>query len=177
MQQAEEDQLSTFFATRGVDIDAHRAVFETIRAASVMVAVMEERALRPFGLTHAGYRVLCELWIKGPLEPRYLAAFMIVSRPSIVGTVDTLEGNGLVERTRSTVDRRLVTVALTPAGLRVIERADAAWHSCQAQVMSALDASEKRHFADFSRRAAQTALALRGASADTDPDQETDCRR
>ncbi|MEP7216586.1 MAG: MarR family transcriptional regulator [Anaerolineaceae bacterium] len=164
MQQAEEDQLSTFFANRGVDIDAHRAVFETIRAASVMVAVMEERALRPLGLTHAGYRLLCELWIKGPLELRDLAAFMIVSRPSIVGTVDTLEGNGLVERTRSTLDRRLVSIVLTPAGLQLVERADVAWHDCQVEVTSALSTTEKRRLAALGRSVTQRALLLRDST-------------
>ena len=91
-----DDEVTRFFAGRGVDIDSHLATFELIRTASILVTIMEERALRPFGLTHAGYRLLCELWIKGSLETRELAGFMMVSRPSIVGIVDTVEVDGQV---------------------------------------------------------------------------------
>ncbi len=160
MHPAEDDQLTRFFARRGVDMDSHHAVFETIRAASLMVAAMEDRSLRPLRLTHAGYRVLCELWIKGPLELRNLAAFMMVSRPSIVGTVDTLEANGLVARARSSADRRLVTVALTDEGLSLIDRADVAWHECQVQVVSGLTSADKRRLAELSRMLTTAALKL-----------------
>lgn len=154
-------QLSEFFAGRGVDMSAHNAVFETILAASLLVSAMEERALRPLGLTHAGYRVLCEIWIKGPLAPRDLAAFMLVSRPSIVGTVDTLEASGFVARQRSTVDRRRVTVDLTPRGRALIERADASWHRCQVDVMGSLGKSDQAKLAELCREVAAAALRLR----------------
>lgn len=164
----DDGRIDAFFADRGVEMDAHRAVFETIRAAAILVAVMEERALRPLGLSHAGYRLLCELWIKGPLQPRDLAGFMMVSRPSIVGTIDTLQASALVERARSTEDRRQVTVALTDAGRRLVERADAAWHIAQEQVTATLDPAEKRRLAELTRRAASGALQLRQALALTD---------
>lgn len=154
-------QLAEFFASRGVDMSAHNAVFETILAASLLVSAMEERALRPLGLTHAGYRVLCEIWIKGPLAPRDLAAFMLVSRPSIVGTVDTLEASGFVARQRSTVDRRRVTVDLTEIGRTTIERADAAWHRCQVDVMSSLVQADQGKLAELCREVAAAALRMR----------------
>lgn len=157
-------ELAEFFASRGVDMTAHHAVFETILAASLLVSAMEERALRPFGLTHAGYRVLCEIWIKGPLAPRDLAAFMLVSRPSIVGTVDTLETAGFVARQRSTEDRRRVTVDLTPAGRSLVERADAAWHRCQVEVMSPLRKADQAKLAELGRQVASSAQRLRRMS-------------
>jgi DNA-binding MarR family transcriptional regulator len=157
------EELSAFFRGRGVDMDAHAAVFETIRTAAIMVTVMEERALRPSGLTHAGYRVLCELWVKGPLELRQLAAFMTVSRPSIGGTVNTLANAGLVSRERSHTDRRLVTVALTPAGLAIVKRADAAWHAQQLEVTRDLDPAERRAVATFLQRLALTLQRLKAS--------------
>jgi DNA-binding MarR family transcriptional regulator len=152
--------LDAFFAARGVDMGAHRAVFEAIRAASAMVSVMEELALRPLGLSHAGYRVLCELWIKGPLEPRNLAGFMLVSRPSIVGTIDTLQANGLVVRSRGIRDRRLVMVELTPSGRDVIERADAAWHAAQVQITEGMTDEERELLATLARRLTRKTIAL-----------------
>ncbi len=161
MRADEDHRVDAFFAGRGIDMEAHRAVFELIRTASLVVGVMEEQALRPLGLSHAGYRLLCELWIKGPLEPRDLAAFMMVTRPSIVGAVDTLEADGLVARTRSTTDRRMTTVALTAAGRELVERADAAWHEWQVRVTSGLSPAEKRQLAKLDRRLGNTALELR----------------
>jgi len=165
MKRPEDEQVYAFFDARGVDMDSHGAVFTAIRAASVMANTMEEQALRPFGLTHAGYRVLSELWIKGALELRDLAAFMMVSRPSIVGTVDTLEANGLVERTRLESDRRLVQVAITKQGTECIEHADAAWHAAQVQVTSGLSAAEKRQLAELNNRVFEAALRLRSEGA------------
>ncbi|MEO6397697.1 MAG: MarR family transcriptional regulator [Tepidiformaceae bacterium] len=105
--------------------------------------------------------MLCELWIKGPLKLRNLAAFMMVSRPPIVGTVDTLEANALVSRARSSADRRLVMVALTDAGLSLIERADASWHECQAQVVSGLTSADKVRLAELSWMLTTATLALK----------------
>jgi DNA-binding MarR family transcriptional regulator len=160
----DDDRMDTFFTAAGVDMDAHRAVFETIRGGALLIAALEERALRPLGLTHAGYRVLSELWIKGPCQPRQLAAFMLVSRPSIVGTIDTLQANGLVERARSVLDRRLVTVALTPAGTDTVRRADAAWHQAQVRVVNEFSSAEQQMLANLARRLGQAARELKGES-------------
>jgi DNA-binding MarR family transcriptional regulator len=51
-----------------------------------------------------------------------LAALERISPPALSGHVDRLERAGLVERVRSTTDRRRVGLRLTPAGDRLLRR-------------------------------------------------------
>lgn len=58
----------------------------------------------------------------GPKRMSELASLSRTSQASLTGVVDRLEGLGLVERLRSDEDRRVVEVAITPAGLAEKER-------------------------------------------------------
>lgn len=153
--------LHEFLKERGVDLDSHEAVFQVIRTASLMVTAMEGAALRPLGLTHAGYRLMLELRVKGALEPHELAGFMTVTRPTIVGAVNTLVRAGLVVRSRAGDDRRRVKVSLTDQGIRLIDEADAAWRIMQKRVTQDLSADEKRELAELARRLGRMVDRLR----------------
>jgi DNA-binding MarR family transcriptional regulator len=56
------------------------------------------------------------------LTLRELAALERISAPSLSGHVDRLEGAGLLERVRSSDDRRRVVLRLTPAGAALTRR-------------------------------------------------------
>jgi DNA-binding MarR family transcriptional regulator len=62
----------------------------------------------------------------GPLPLGRLAAIEQVSPPAITKTVTALEAAGLVTRTRSDSDRRVVLVSATDAGRALLERGRAA---------------------------------------------------
>jgi DNA-binding MarR family transcriptional regulator len=147
-----ERRLREFFDARGSDIDALSAMFLLYRTNTDVNATMEAAALRPLGITHAGFVLLMTLWVFGPQETRQLARAQRVSRPSIVSSVDTLERAGLVRRVRSETDRRLVTVELTPDGAGKIELAQRAWNACEAEIASALTIDEQRAFAAMLRK-------------------------
>lgn len=95
-----------------------------------------------FGLTEPQWRVLRVLWEEWeeweedgkPLLA--LAQSTLIQAPSLVGVVDRLQRDGLVERRRSEVDRRVVRVCLTRAGralkARVTPLVDAAYTDLQA---------------------------------------------
>lgn len=161
-----DGDISQFLAGRGVDLVVHDAVFQTIRAATMLVNALEEFALRPLGLSHAGYRILVELAAMGPREPRELAAFMLVSRPAIVRSIDTLSRRGYVERVRSTSDRRLVTIQITRSGTEIIEKAILAWHEGQRRATAPLGTEEMRRLAGLVARVGDQALQMRGEGSD-----------
>jgi DNA-binding MarR family transcriptional regulator len=133
-----------FFVGRAVDLDAQAVVFSLFRAHGRVFSAIERAALRPLGLTHAGFTTLLALWMLGPLETRQLAAFLATSKPSVVSAVNTLERRKLVRRTRSAQDGRLVTVSLTAAGVRLAERAQAATHVCERRLAEAFTKSDQR---------------------------------
>jgi MarR family transcriptional regulator, 2-MHQ and catechol-resistance regulon repressor len=83
------------------------------------------RLFRRFGLTSSQYNVLRILRGEGqPLPALEIAARMIQVVPAITGLVDRLEEQGLVERRRSSEDRRVVFVAVTAKALAILKRLD-----------------------------------------------------
>lgn len=83
------------------------------------------RLFREYGLTPSQYNVLRILRGEGgPLPILEVADRLLTAVPGITGLVDRLEGCGLVARERSTSDRRVVFVSITPKGLELLGRLD-----------------------------------------------------
>ena len=81
-------------------------------------ALMPEfRAIfRQFGLTERQWRVLRVLWEEDGRPLLVLSERTLIPAPSLVGVIDRLHKQGLVERRRSATDRREVQVWLTGRG-------------------------------------------------------------
>jgi len=156
-----EQHMQAFLAKSGTNLDAQAAVFNLDHAAMDVIATMEGLALRPHDLSHAGFVVLMTIWITGPRETRELAAVLRVTRGAIVGSVNTLERRGLVRRIRSKIDRRLVTVELTDAGLDLVTRAQKDWRELEVKVTNGLTVAEQRTLAGLCRKMAAAARNLR----------------
>ena len=71
-----------------------------------------------------------------------LAAEEGISPPALSGHVDRLERAGLIERVRSSQDRRRVGLALTDEGIRLLRRIRARRTSWLAQRLNELDHTE-----------------------------------
>jgi len=80
------------------------------------------------GLTEPQWRVLRVLWEHQEVAFRDLADTTLIPAPSLVGVVDRLHANGLVERRRSATDRRNVYVFATATG-----------HALETAVMPAVE--------------------------------------
>ena len=84
------------------------------------------RLFREYGLTPAQYNVLRILRGEGqPLPCLEIAARLVTAVPGITGLIDRLEALGLVTRDRSTEDRRVVHVAITPRAIDLLASLDA----------------------------------------------------
>lgn len=83
------------------------------------------RLFREYGLTNSQYNVLRILRGEGkPLPSLEIASRTIQAVPAITGLIDRLERQDLVRRERCTQDRRVVYVALTKAGERLLAKLD-----------------------------------------------------
>lgn len=76
-----------------------------------------ESVHRRRGWSWPGFRIMNVLWAFGTVEVRDLARLTGDSRAAISSAVKTLERDGLVLRSRSDHDRRLVDVTLTDLGI------------------------------------------------------------
>jgi len=91
-----------------------------LRAGKAVLARVEPR-LAAAGLTPTQLGVLEAILHKGPMTQRDLGRKVLTSAGNMTDVVDKLEGRGLVCRTRSSSNRRIVSVALTPAGQALIQ--------------------------------------------------------
>jgi MarR family transcriptional regulator, transcriptional regulator for hemolysin len=75
-----------------------------------------ERRLSSAGSSFAVWTALFALRAKGPLIQRELARLLNVEGPTLTRRLARMEAQGLVERHRTSADRRAAVVRLTPAG-------------------------------------------------------------
>jgi DNA-binding MarR family transcriptional regulator len=84
------------------------------------------RLFRQYGLTPSQYNILRILRGEGkPLPILEIASRTVTVVPGITGLVDRLEQASLVRRERCASDRRVIYVALTDEGTRIVNRLDA----------------------------------------------------
>lgn len=113
--------------------------FALVTAARNVVAIYRP-ILEPLGLTHPQYLVMLALWEKSPRPLGDLAAELAMEPPTLSPLVKRLEAQGLVSRTRSARDERVLDIGLTDAGRALREQA----LTVPAQVMAATGMSVER---------------------------------
>ena len=92
--------------------------------------------MRPeIGLTMPQMVTLLAIHDSGTCRMGALADATLQSGGTLTGIVDRLIADGLVERVRSTGDRRVVEVALTPAGQARVRQVIAARQKDMAQIL------------------------------------------
>jgi len=91
------------------------------RAASVF-SKHSARDIERYGLTQPQFSVLEALGHLGPLTIGELGKKMLVTGGCMTVIVDNLERDGLVERIRSTEDRRVIKVGVTEKGNELFQR-------------------------------------------------------
>lgn len=96
-----------------------------------------------YGLTTPQFGVLEALYHIGPLSLGELASKLLVTGGNVTYVMDKLEEQGLVERERSTEDRRVVRARLTEAGRRVVDRVFPEHATAIADLVRHLEPSEQ----------------------------------
>ena len=79
--------------------------------------------LEKLDLTYTQYLVMMALWEHGPLSVTRLGEMIYLDSGTLTPLLKKMEAKGLVTRTRSTKDERVVCVELTEAGQQLKERA------------------------------------------------------
>jgi DNA-binding MarR family transcriptional regulator len=117
------------------------------------IGVPAERLLGEFGLRPRHHIAMTILRDLGEIGQADLAATLRVDRTNLVGLLNDLEERGLIERRRSTEDRRRHTVALTTKGRRQLARVEFALLAIESDVLAGLDEGERRQLHDLLQRA------------------------
>ena len=118
------------------------AVLDELAAHSPAAAMRYMRHRPGGGLSLVHLNVLTVLDTDGPLPMRALAESLDVSQASATGIVDRMEQRGIVERRRDEADRRVIRVALTDEGRRLIAGLAAERRDHLARILDRLTEAE-----------------------------------
>ena len=135
--------------------------------------------------THAHQR-LAERLARLDLQPRHfgmlnhlaanegqsqqaLSRALGIHRSAVVALVDHLEHRGLAERRRDPDDRRAYTLYLTPQGSELLAELQRVAEEHEAELLTALDASERSLLISLLQRVAESQGLTAGVHPDLEP--------
>ncbi|HEY2697346.1 MAG TPA: MarR family winged helix-turn-helix transcriptional regulator, partial [Pseudonocardiaceae bacterium] len=107
------------------------------------IRVRSEAVLAPLGLRPRHLVALTVLRNRGDCTQQGLAATLEMDGTNIVGLLNELEAESLIERRRSPEDRRRHVVELTDAGAKQLARAESALAAVEDEVLGTLDESQR----------------------------------
>ncbi len=107
--------------------DRMAAVTSVMRVQQLLLALVED-ILKPYGLTFAAFETLRLLAFTrtGSLPMGKMGVRLMVHPAAVTNAIGKLEQRGLVVRSMSPHDRRVVLATITPAGRALAEEATAA---------------------------------------------------
>ena len=97
-----------------------------------------------------------------------------IHRSAVVSLVDDLEQRGLAERRRDPFDRRAYTLYLTPEGRALLAEAQSVAEEHEAELLTALNASERSQLISLLRRVAESQGLTAGVHPNLEPRESDD---
>jgi MarR family transcriptional regulator, organic hydroperoxide resistance regulator len=107
----------------GDPLALERQVCFALAVANRSVLAVYRPLLEPMGLTHPQYLVMLALWGESPLSVKAIGTLLQLDSPTLSPLLKRLASAGLITRTRSSDDERLLLIDLTEAGRRLREEA------------------------------------------------------
>jgi DNA-binding MarR family transcriptional regulator len=150
------DRLLEQWKTARPDLDP--SPLEVVGRVIVLAQHLErsvESALERHKLTLGQFDILATLrrhGKKGGLTPTQLLESVVLSSGGMTARLDALSDAGLISRTPSPEDRRMVLIGLTAKGRRVIDQATQTRFAEAAQSLPALSADERTALTGLLRR-------------------------
>ena len=102
--------------------DTIASAFDNLRRVVQVVHGYSKRAEHAAGLTGPQLWAIKVLGESAPIMISELARRMYLHPSTVIGILDRLEARGMVKRTRSTEDRRVVTADLTRKGKEAVKK-------------------------------------------------------
>ena len=113
-----------------------------------------EGVLAPLGLRPRHLVTLTVLRDRGGSTQQALAATLDMDATNVVGLLNELEAEKLIERRRSPEDRRRHVVELTDVGAQQLAKVECALAAVEEEVLGALDESQRETLYDLLQQAA-----------------------
>ena len=109
-----------------------------IKRLEVAIRLMLERELRDLDLTPSQYTTLSMLAANGETSSSDLARRVLVTPQSMSEMIKALDRKGLIKRQESEGNRKVLDIALSPAGRALLEKAEARVDALEATMFAAI---------------------------------------
>ncbi len=106
----------------------------------------------PLGIVVGQFPILLELWRKDGVSQKELLGKIDVEQATLANTLNRMERDGLVKRTKNPTDARAQLIWLTEKASGIRADAYEAAQTVNAQALTGLSAEEQRQFLDLMRR-------------------------
>ncbi|MCB1519279.1 MAG: winged helix-turn-helix transcriptional regulator [Hyphomicrobiaceae bacterium] len=146
-----------------------RLVLKSIRKIARAVQLYSRRIDQDIGLTLPQYAVLDCVSAIGPVTGRAVAREVGLTPATVVGILDKLESKGLIDRHRSTKDRRNVLTSITSDGARALVAASPLLGHAFERAFLAMSQADRANILELLDRFADLALKD-DANSGSDPD-------
>ena len=127
----------------GEKADLALTLWVKLARASATFSRLTGKDIDRYGLTQPQFSVLETLGHLGPMTLGEVSKKVLVTGGCMTVIADNLERDGLVERARSTKDRRVITVRLTSKGKKLFKEVFAQHARLVARLASVLSADEQ----------------------------------
>lgn len=142
------------------------------RAASLAAAHVDA-AVQPFGLSASQFGVLDTIATRGAVHQQEIAEALDRSKAQMTAIIDALESRALVRRERHAIDRRFITVHLTPEGRALLANAAPARTAAIVGLMGELTGGQRTRLTRLCRRLLRVLDPYEDEDADSDASAET----
>jgi DNA-binding MarR family transcriptional regulator len=133
--------------------------------------------LEGLGLHPRHFGMLSHLAASEGRSQQALSIALGIHRSAVVALVDDLERRGLAERRRDPLDRRAYTLYLTQAGREMLAGLERMAEEHEAELLTALDASERSQLISTLQRVAESQGLAAGVHPNLEPDAGDDAAR
>ncbi|WP_116204470.1 MarR family winged helix-turn-helix transcriptional regulator [Amycolatopsis circi] len=123
-----------------------------VNLASRALSRVNDRRLRPLGLTFAQMPVLAALGKNDALSQKELAALARIEQPSMAQLLARMERDGLIRRTSAEHDRRVSLISLTESGRAKLTRVRSALFETNDQALRGFSVEEADLLVDLLKR-------------------------
>ncbi|MFM5904343.1 MAG: MarR family winged helix-turn-helix transcriptional regulator [Microbacteriaceae bacterium] len=146
-----ERQVETRLGSKSIDFAAMAVSSNLFRAATAVRNHLERSVLAKHDLSWTAFVVLWVTWIWEPIETRQIAEEGGFSKATLTGVLGTLESRGLLKRSKSKDDGRLVIVKLTPSGRKLMDKLFPEFNREEKYVVESLSSKATQEVADHLR--------------------------
>jgi len=105
------------------NVDRTKEIIWLIRRLMQAAELYTKELDKKYNVSAPQLSCLLALHENGPLAPSQIAKYIMVNSSTVTGIIDRLEQKGFVERSRTSPDRRVITIYLTEKGTVLVRNA------------------------------------------------------